>query len=554
MSSDSSSSSTLDSIARQGRVLAGQSLESLFAGHSDRFAQLSLVWDQWLVDLSKQRLTGDTVALLANYARERNLPAWIAALFAGEKVNLSEGRPALHTALRQQDATPRIVDGVDVMPLIRSTQARMRTLAQQIRGGARIGATGRPLRSVVNIGIGGSDLGPRLVCDALAGPRAANATGPDVIFVSNVDPEHLSRALTGLEPATTLFVVTSKTFTTAETLANAHSAREWLARALGGHIQLSPHFVAVTGNAEAARAFGIAGADVLPIWDWVGGRYSLWSAAGLAIAVRCGWDTFVELLGGAASADAHFGDAPLEHNVPVLLALIDFWNARVLGHPQRVIVPYAHALSLLPVYLQQLTLESNGKSVARDGSSLDSPTTPALWGGPGSDSQHAFFQWLHQGTQSVPVEFIVPLRATHALGEQQDALIANALAQSQALMSGRPLDAVRAELVAKGVDVAAAAMQAPHRVCPGNRASTTLLMPEQSARRLGQLLALYEHRVFVEGILLGINSFDQWGVELGKQLATPLAAALRSGGDLVGADASTQGLIAYVRAALQRRQ
>jgi len=554
MSSDSSSSSTLDSIARQGRVLAGQSLESLFAGHSDRFAQLSLVWDQWLVDLSKQRLTGDTVALLANYARERNLPAWIAALFAGEKVNLSEGRPALHTALRQQDATPRIVDGVDVMPLIRSTQARMRTLAQQIRGGARIGATGRPLRNVVNIGIGGSDLGPRLVCDALAGPRAANATGPDVSFVSNVDPEHLSRALTGLEPATTLFVVTSKTFTTAETLANAHSAREWLARSLGGHIQLSPHFVAVTGNAEAARAFGIAGADVLPIWDWVGGRYSLWSAAGLAIAVRCGWDTFVELLGGAASADAHFRDAPLEHNVPVLLALIDFWNARVLGHPQRVIVPYAHALSLLPVYLQQLTLESNGKSVARDGSSLDSPTTPALWGGPGSDSQHAFFQWLHQGTQSVPVEFIVPLRATHALGEQQDALIANALAQSQALMSGRPLDAVRAELVAKGVDVAAAAMQAPHRVCPGNRASTTLLMPEQSARRLGQLLALYEHRVFVEGILLGINSFDQWGVELGKQLATPLAAALRSGGDLVGADASTQGLIAYVRAALQRRQ
>ncbi|HEY1458518.1 MAG TPA: glucose-6-phosphate isomerase, partial [Casimicrobiaceae bacterium] len=422
MSSDPSSPSTLDALTRHGRVLAGQSLESLFTDNSDRFTQLSLVWDQWLVDLSKQRITSDTVALLANYARERNLPAWIAALYAGEKVNLSEGRPALHSALRQQDATPCIVDGADIIPLIRATQARMRTLAQQIRGGTRIGATGRPLRNVVNIGIGGSDLGPRLVCDALAGPRAPNASGPDVSFVSNIDPEHLSRALAGMEPATTLFLVTSKTFTTAETLANAHSAREWLARALGGHMQLSPHFIAVTGNAEAARAFGVAGSDILPILDWVGGRYSVWSAAGLAIAVRCGWDAFVELLGGAASADAHFRDAPLEHNVPVLLALVDFWNARVLGHPQRVIVPYAHALSLLPVYLQQLTLESNGKSVARDGSPLDGPTTPALWGGPGSDSQHAFFQWLHQGTQSVPVEFVVPLRAAHPLGEQQDTL------------------------------------------------------------------------------------------------------------------------------------
>jgi len=554
MSSDPSSLSTLDALTRHGRVLAGQSLESLFTDNSDRFAQLSLVWDQWLVDLSKQRITSDTVALLANYARERNLPAWIAALYAGEKVNLSEGRPALHSALRQQDATPCIVDGADIIPLIRATQARMRTLAQQIRGGARIGATGRPLRNVVNIGIGGSDLGPRLVCDALAGPRAPNASGPDVSFVSNVDPEHLSRALAGMEPATTLFVVTSKTFTTAETLANAHSAREWLARALGGHMQLSPHFIAVTGNAEAARAFGVAGSDILPIWDWVGGRYSVWSAAGLAIAVRCGWDAFVELLGGAASADAHFRDAPLEHNVPVLLALVDFWNARVLGHPQRVIVPYAHALSLLPVYLQQLTLESNGKSVARDGSPLHGPATPALWGGPGSDSQHAFFQWLHQGTQSVPVEFVVPLRAAHPLGEQQDTLIANALAQSQALMRGRSFDTVRAELVAEGVDAATVAIQAAHRVCPGNRASTTLLMPEQSARRLGQLLALYEHRVFVEGILLGLNSFDQWGVELGKQLATPLAAALRGDGNLADADASTQGLLAYVRAALNRRQ
>jgi glucose-6-phosphate isomerase len=553
MSNDSSTDAFSQAFAEQRHALAGRSLVSLFADNPDRFTQLSLVWDQWLIDISKQRITTDVMPMLASYARERNLPAWIAALFAGEKVNLSEMRPALHTALRQQDATPRVVDGADVIPAVRAVQARMRTLATQIRGGTRIGATGRPLRNIVNIGIGGSDLGARLVCDALAGPRAPNASGPDVAFVSNIDPEHLTRALAGLDPATTLFVVTSKTFTTAETLANAQAARDWLARALGASVGLAPHFVAVTGNTEAARAFGVAGGDVLPIWDWVGGRFSLWSAAGFAIAVRCGWDTYVELLAGAASADAHFRDAPLEQNVPALLALVDYWNARGLGHDQRIVVPYARGLALLPAYLQQLVLESNGKSVSRDGSRLDGNSTPALWGGAGSDSQHAFFQWLHQGTYTPTVEFIVPLRAAHPLGDQQDALIANALAQAQALMIGRPLETVRAELVARGMDGAAAAAQASHRVCPGDRASTVLLMPELNARRLGQLLALYEHRVFVEGILLGINSFDQFGVELGKNLAGPLVAALRAGGDVAEADASTRGLAAYARSFLQRR-
>ena len=419
-------------------ALAGRSLLSLFEGDNERFAQLSLAWDSWLVDFSKQRVTPETIALLIAHARERNLPAWIAALLAGEKVNLSEARPALHTALRQQNDSPLLVDGVDIVRAIRSTQARMRALTVQIRGGARLGATGRPLRHVVNLGIGGSDLGPRLVCDALGGPRPPNAAGIDVAFVSNVDPESLTRALSGLDPATTMFIVTSKTFTTAETLANAQSARDWLARSLGGGIALSPHFVAVTGNADAARAFGVAGSDVLPIWDWVGGRYSVWSAAGLPIAIRCGWEAFVELLAGAASLDAHFRDAPLERNLPVLLALVDLWNARALDCAQRIVVPYAHALALLPGYLQQLVLESNGKSVARDGSPLQSGATAALWGGTGSDCQHAFFQWLHQGTQTVPVEFIVPLRAAHPLGEQQSALVANALAQAQALMIGRP--------------------------------------------------------------------------------------------------------------------
>jgi glucose-6-phosphate isomerase len=553
MTSDPASALTWQTLSDHRRTLAGRSLASLFANDVERFTRLSLAWDNWLADFSRQRVTPETIALLLAYARERNLPAWITALFAGEKVNLSEARPALHTAVRQQSEAPLLVDGVDVVRAVHAAQARMRALTMQIRGGARVGATGRPLRHVVNLGIGGSDLGPRLVCDALATPATGRAAGVDIAFVSNVDPEHLSRVLAGLDPATTLFIVTSKTFTTTETLANAHSARDWLARSLGGGAALSPHFIAVTGNTDAARAFGIAGADVLPIWDWVGGRFSLWSAVGLPIALGCGWESFVELLAGAASVDAHFRDAPLENNLPVLLALVDVWNARGLGYSQRVVVPYAYALTLLPAYLQQLVLESNGKSVARDGSALDGATASALWGGPGSDSQHAFFQWLQQGTHVVPVEFVVPVRATHPLGDQQSTLVANALAQAQGLMIGRPLAVVRAELAAAGLAPAVVDAQAPHRVCPGDRPSTTLLLPELSARRLGQLLALYEHRVFVEGVLLGINSFDQWGVELGKALAGPLAAALRDGAGLESADASTRGALAHVRSLMQRR-
>jgi glucose-6-phosphate isomerase len=534
------------------RGLAGTSLTDLFAADPQRFARLSLTWGEWLADWSKQRLTPKTMALLLAYAAERNLPDWIGALFAGERINLSEQRPVLHTALRQQDDTPLALDGTDVIPAIRATQARMRALATQLRGGLRLGATGRPIRDVVHIGIGGSELGPHLVCDALSGPRVSRREGIDVGFVSNVDPEQLTRALHGLDPATTLFIVASKSFTTTETLRNATSAREWLAAKLAAGSALAAHFIAVTANGAAARAFGVATADVLPMWDWVGGRFSLWSAAGLAIAVRCGWEAFAELLAGAASMDAHFRDTPLPRNLPVLLALVDFWNAQAPGASQRVIIPYAHALSRLPAQLQQLTLESNGKSVTRDGTPVEWPTAPALWGGPGTDSQHAFAQWLHQGTHLVPVEFVVPVRAAHPLADQQTLLVANALAQAQALMSGRSLAVVRAELSAKGMSGAAIDAQAPHRVCPGDRPSTTLLLPELNARRLGELLALYEHRTFVEGVLAGINSFDQWGVELGKALSGPVLAALRDGAEPVAADASTLGLIAHARALARR--
>ena len=548
---DLAPSSAWQALIEHRRQFAGRTLSSLFDADPERPAHLSLRWDDWLADWSKQRLTPQTMALLLDYARERNLSSWTAALFAGEKLNVSERRPALHTALRQQNDAALRVDGEDIVPAIRSAQARMRALATQLRAGLRLGATGRPIRDVVHIGIGGSDLGPALVCDALA-PLGARRDGSDVAFVSNIDPEHLARALAGLNPATTLFIVTSKTFTTTETLKNAQAARDWLAASLGGGTSLASHFIAVTANADDARSFGVAGSDVLPIWDWVGGRFSLWSAVGVSIVIRCGWDAFTALLVGAASMDEHFRATPLERNLPVLLALVDFWNAQLLGYQQRVVVPYAQALARLPAYLQQLVLESNGKSVRRDGTALARSSAPALWGEPGSNSQHAFFQWLHQGTHVVPVEFVVPVRASHPLGDQQSVLVANALAQAQALMSGKPLAQVREELSARGLSPEAIDAQAPHRVCPGDRPSTTLLLPELNARRLGQVLALYEHRTFVEGMLIGINSFDQWGVELGKALAGPLVTALRDGAEPSQADASTRALIAHVRALARR--
>jgi glucose-6-phosphate isomerase len=540
-------------LVEHRRSFTGRSLASLFDADPQRFARLSIVWDDWLADWSKQRVVPETMALLVAYAHERNLPDWIEALFTGEKINLSEQRAVLHTALRQQDDTPLRVDGADVIPAIRSAQARIRVLATQLRAGLRLGASGRPIRDVVNLGIGGSELGPALVCDALVGSRASRRDGIDVAFVSNVDPEHLTRALAGLDPATTLFVVTSKTFTTTETLRNAQSAREWLAASLGGGGALARHFVAVTASPDAARAFGVASTDVLPMWDWIGGRFSLWSAVGVSIALRCGWDAYVALLAGAASMDEHFRSTPLENNLPVQLALVDFWNAQLLGYPQRVVAPYAQALARLPAYLQQLVLESNGKSVTRDGERLALASAPSLWGEPGSNAQHAFFQWLHQGTHATPAEFVVPARAAHPLADQQAILAANALAQAQALMTGKSLAAVRTELAAQGLAPDAIDLQAAHRVCPGDRPSTTLLLPELNARRLGQLLALYEHRTFVEGVLCGINSFDQWGVELGKALATPIVAALRDGAEPDAIDASTRGLIAHLRTLSARR-
>ena len=541
------SSASVD-LAGCARRLKATTLHELFARDAGRVHALTLGWNDWHADLSKERIDADALDALLRAAERANLAHWIAALFAGEKINVSEHRAVLHTALRAPASTSIYVDGVDVTAQMRATRERMAAITAAIREGRRKGATGRPVRFVINIGIGGSDLGPRLVCEALDGSEDARSGAPGAGFISNVDPENATRVLAGRDPASTLFVVTSKTFATQETLANAHAAREWLRRGLGDGRDLAPHFIGVTSNTEAARQFGVRPDDILPMAEGVGGRYSLWSAVGLVIAIRAGWKAYSDLLDGAQAMDTHFLMAPLARNLPVVLGLVGYWNARWLGHRQRLVVPYAQALARLPAYLQQLSLESNGKSVRRDGTPVDATTAPALWGDVGTDSQHAFFQWLHQGTQEVPVEFIVPVRAAHPLGDQQTLLVANALAQTQALMAGRGELALRNELSTQGLaggelDAAVAA-----RRCPGNRASTTLLLPQLDARNLGALLALYEHRTFVEGMLYGINSFDQWGVELGKTLAKPIVAALADAAPLPDdTDGSTRELVARAR-------
>ena len=532
-----------EALAAHARSLANASLVELFARDASRASQLSLRWSDWYVDLSKGRITRSALDALVARADAAGVPQWIEALFTGERVNLSEERPALHTALRQQDDTPLVVGGTDVIPAVRAARRRMREIATALRNREWPGAGGLPITHVVSIGIGGSDLGPRLVCDALDEGSAGDVP---VTFVSNVDPAALSRAIAPLDPATTLFVVISKTFTTQETLANAQAARGWLQAALGDDV--SRHFVAVTANVGNARAFGIVEDNVLPMWDWVGGRYSLWSAVGLPVAIARGYEAFERLLAGAAAMDAHVRTAPLASNLAVVLALVGWWNARWLGHSQRLVIPYAHALRELPAYLQQLSLESNGKRVTRDGLPLQWTSVPALWGGPGTDTQHSFFQWLHQGTHSVPVEFVVPVRARKPLANQQALLVANALAQAQALLVGRSPEQVRREISGQGLSPTEVDMQVAARVCPGNRSSTTLLLPQVDAWQLGALIALWEHRTYVESLLWQINAFDQWGVELGKTLAKPIAAALAGESLLpIGTDASTEALVAQAR-------
>ncbi len=436
-----------------------------------------------------------------------------------------------------------IVDGVDVMPGVRDVLARMRRFSEAVRGGTAVGSGGAPYRTVVNIGIGGSDLGPLMAAEAL---KAFRGSGPDVRFVSNVDDTHLVETLRGVDPATTLFVVSSKTFTTQETMANAQSARAWIADALGDSAVPS-HFAAVSTNLEATRAFGIPADRVFEFWDWVGGRYSLWSAIGLPIALAVGMDHFEALLGGAHALDEHFRTAPLERNLPVILGLIGVWNRNFLGCDTHAVLPYDQYLHRLPAYLQQLDMESNGKRMDRDGRPVEHATGPILWGEPGTNGQHAFFQLLHQGTSVVPADFIVAADGHHHLGRHHDLLLANCLAQSQALAFGKTAEAAEAEMLQAGMAPEEARRLAPYRSFPGNRPSNTVVLPKLTPESLGALVAAYEHRVFVQSVIWNINPFDQWGVELGKQLANRLLPRLSGAPADAGEDSSTTGLVAKLR-------
>jgi len=492
-------------------------------------------------DYSRTNIDAATRTALIELARSSGIEARRAAMFAGQLINETEGRAVLHVALRAGEGGAIHVDGRDVIPDVMATLARMESFARDLRDGRIRGAGGR-ITDVVNIGIGGSDLGPAMAVEALR----PHVDGPRVHFVSNVDGAHLHDVLEPLDPATTVVIVASKTFTTLETMTNARAARDWMARSVK---EPARQFVALCSVPERTAEFGIDPARVFPFADWVGGRYSIWGPIGLSLMIAIGPDDFRAFLAGASAMDAHFRTAPLEANMPVLLALVGIWHRQVLGHATRAVIPYAQRLHRLPAYLQQLEMESNGKRVAMDGTPLTRPAGPVVWGEPGTNGQHAFFQLLHQGTDVVPVEFLLAAQGHEpALAHQHRLLIANCLAQAEALMQGRPAAQVRARLAAQGLDGAELDRMVAHRTFPGDRPSTLLLVPRLVPAVLGAILALYEHRVFVEGVILGINSFDQWGVELGKDLAAALLPYLEGeAGD--PPDPATAATLAAIRAA-----
>ncbi|MDB6180606.1 glucose-6-phosphate isomerase [Paracoccus fistulariae] len=495
------------------------SITSLFDADADRATAFSTRADGLLFDWSKTMIDADARDLLLDLARNADVVARREAMFGGEKINETEGRAVLHTALRNLSGSVS-VDGQDVMPQVRQTHDRMAAFANDVRSGAFAGQGGK-ITDVVNIGIGGSDLGPYMATLAMAPYH----DGPRTHFVSNVDGADIADTLKGLDPATTLVIVASKTFTTIETMTNAQTARDWMAKTLSDP---AAQFAALSSAVDKTGEFGIDEARVFGFEDWVGGRYSVWGPIGLSLMLAIGPDRFDEFLAGGAAMDAHFRSAPLADNLPVLLALVGIWHHQICGYPTRAVLPYDNRLMRLPAYLQQLEMESNGKRVAMDGSDLTLPSGPVVWGEPGTNGQHAFYQLIHQGTMPVPCEFILAARGHEdELAHHHILLAANCLAQSEALMRGRSLDEARALMEAKGLRGAELDRQARHRVFPGNRPSTTLLIPQLTPYTLGQIVALYEHRVFVEGVILGLNSFDQWGVELGKELALKVEPLLK---------------------------
>ncbi|MEO6918662.1 MAG: glucose-6-phosphate isomerase [Collimonas sp.] len=528
-----------------------RSLRDLFATASapPRFEQFSLKAAGLFLDYAKNNVTPETMEHLFALARERQVESRRAAMFAGEKINTTEHRAVLHTALRAPAQPALVVDGQQVSADVHAVLQRIKTFTDALRSGTWLGYSGKPVTDIVNIGIGGSDLGPKMVCQAL---RPYQQTGLHLHFVSNVDGDDMDAVLQQVDPRTTLFVIASKTFTTAETMMNAHSARNWFLQngADARESDLRKHFVAVSTNVEGVTAFGIDPDNMFPFWDWVGGRYSVWSSIGLSVALAVGFDQFSEFLAGAHAMDQHFQSAPLEQNMPVIMALLGIWYRDFFDYRSVSIAPYHQDLGNFPSYLQQLEMESNGKRVALDGSTLEVATCPIIWGNVGTNGQHAYFQLLHQGSDITPVDFIATLTASHHLPGHQAALLANCFAQSEAFMRGKNAEEVQAEMQAKGMPAEQIAALVPHRTFLGNRPSNTILMEALTPANLGALIALYEHKVFVQGVIWDINSFDQWGVELGKALASNILNELTGTPAPHSHDSSTNGLIAMARKAL----
>ncbi len=524
-------------LARHHQAIGDTHLRELFAADPGRGETMTCEAGDLYLDWSKQRVTGETIGLLVALAERAGLRRRIDAMFGGERINVTENRAVLHVALRAPEGSSIEVDGQDVVPGVHEVLGRMRAFAEEVRSGRWLGHTGRRVRNVVNIGIGGSDLGPAMAYEAL---RPYSDRSMTFRFVSNVDGADIAEATRDLDPAETLFVVCSKTFTTIETLTNARTARAWLLDALGDQAAVSRHFVAVSTNAEKVADFGIDPANMFGFWDWVGGRYSYPSAIGLSLLVAIGPDHFDELLAGFHLMDEHFRTAPFERNLPVLLGLLGVWYIDFFGAETQAVLPYSQYLGRFPAYLQQLDMESNGKSVTLDGRPVRVATGPVVWGQPGTNGQHAFYQLIHQGTRLIPSDFIGVCRPAEVVGDHHDLLMANFLAQTEALAFGKTTEEVLAEGVAPDL--------APHRTFPGNRPTSTILAPELSPSVLGQLTALYEHKVFTQGVVWDVNSFDQWGVELGKVLATRIGAELDpAAGDDLDHDSSTNTLIRRYR-------
>ncbi|MDC9821939.1 glucose-6-phosphate isomerase [Pectobacterium polonicum] len=515
-------------------------ISELFAQDSDRFAHFSATFDdQMLVDYSKNRITAETMEKLHALARETDLSAAIQSMFAGEKINRTEDRAVLHVALRNRSNTPILVDGKDVMPEVNAVLAKMKDFSERVIGGEWKGYTGKTITDVVNIGIGGSDLGPFMVTEALK-PYKNHL---NMHFVSNVDGTHIAETLKPLNPETTLFLVASKTFTTQETMTNAHSARDWFLKTAQDEKHVAKHFAALSTNAKAVGEFGIDTNNMFEFWDWVGGRYSLWSAIGLSIILSLGFENFEKLLSGAHAMDKHFASTPAEKNLPVLLALIGIWYNNFFGAETEAILPYDQYMHRFAAYFQQGNMESNGKSADRNGNPVDYQTGPIIWGEPGTNGQHAFYQLIHQGTKLVPCDFIAPAVSHNPLSDHHSKLLSNFFAQTEALAFGKSRDVVEAEFAAAGKSAKDVEHVAPFKVFEGNRPTNSILLREITPYSLGALIALYEHKIFTQGAILNIFTFDQWGVELGKQLANRILPELENDNTIDSHDSSTNGLI-----------